>query len=1293
MNGELGRPGSPYKGLARFDDSELDERFFFGRDRETELVASNLVASRLTVLYGPSGVGKSSLLRAGVVRRLRAPVLAGAAAGEGDGALPIVVDEWRDDPLAAIASAAGAENSEPPLVLADILAERAAEVGGEIYLVLDQMEEYFFYHGRDRGGPLRDALAEILTRPTLRVHVLLGIRDDALAELDVFKGRVPGLFGNVLRLDHLDVDAAREAILEPLAELELIGGPRVEAEPALVAAVVDQVASGRIERRLAGRGMVAGGARRGRVEAPYLQLVMERLWEVERERGSSVLRVETLAELGGAGRIVQQHLARALAGLDEPEREVVARLFHQLVTPSGTKIAHAVGDLSRYAGESAERLEDVLHTLSSERVVRALPGRNGGSVRYEIFHDVLADAVLDWGARHEAERSLAEEREAARRRHRRLARIVGLALVGLALMGLLTAYAFTQRSDAREKAALAAVAQGKAEASTRVVAEKSEALRVALAKAELSEAGAIDSRNKLALALKGEARQRRLADGARDRANAGEAKANREAERANRERDAADVARAKEAMSKNEAVRSKNAEVVQRKKAERAVVSEQRAARRAIVARDQARASALVARAITLLGTDPEQSVQLALESAGIARSPRLEITLRDGLLAQRARAVLPGGGGVVRTVATSSDGSLVLVTAVGGEARVFELKTGKLLTRLRHGSPVSVAVFSPDGESVVTGGSDGVARRWGTRTGALLARSVHGASIREIAFSPDGRLYATAAGEAARVWLAADGSAVARLPHPFAVDGVAFNPAGTLLLTLARDARIFEKSDWGRPPLVLDQPGQITTASFAPVGPLVATGGRDDLATIWDTRDGSKLHQTAHGGDVTELAWSPQADLIATASTDNGGRVFRTDTGVLTTFLGGHSNHIVGIAFSPDGGLIATASLDGSARIWGGGVTFARTASLLGHSGQVLDVAFTPDGRSVVTASDDGSARVWRPAVDPITSLVGRHAGAGRAVAFSPDGSLIASVGLDKALRIWHRDGTAVRTILQPPQLLAVMFSKDGKLLVTAGQDGIARVVRVNDGVEVQSFAHGAPLRSAVFDATAGRVLTAGADGIARVWRRNGGSPRELRHGGGAVAAAVFSPDGRFVATAGHNGEGRVWRTATGNLLGKLAGHHQADLTSIAYSSDGKFLATSSIDADGHIWSARTFAHVRALRGHTSLVSDIVFSPDGHWLATAGPTTVGIWERETGLRIQKGTPLLFLRGHVERVWGVAFAPDSRRVASISADGTVRTYLCEVCGTTGELIRRARERLRRLGANLTQAERNRYIGG
>jgi WD40 repeat protein len=87
------------------------------------------------------------------------------------------------------------------------------------------------------------------------------------------------------------------------------------------------------------------------------------------------------------------------------------------------------------------------------------------------------------------------------------------------------------------------------------------------------------------------------------------------------------------------------------------------------------------------------------------------------------------------------------------------------------------------------------------------------------------------------------------------------------------------------------------------------------------------------------------------------------------------------------------------------------------------------------------------------------------------------------------------------------------------------------------------------------------------------------------------------------------------------------------------------------------------------------------------------MWERETDLRIVKGIPLLFLRGHVSRVWGVAVAPNSRRVASVSADGTVRTYLCEVCGTAGELMRLARARLGRLESNLTPAERRRYLGG
>ena len=91
--------------------------------------------------------------------------------------------------------------------------------------MLDQMEEYVLYHGRE-GGPLANALEDVLTRADLPVHVLLGVRDDSLADLDALKRRLPGLFGNVLRLDHLTRAAARSAIEGPLPRTSSSAGRR-----------------------------------------------------------------------------------------------------------------------------------------------------------------------------------------------------------------------------------------------------------------------------------------------------------------------------------------------------------------------------------------------------------------------------------------------------------------------------------------------------------------------------------------------------------------------------------------------------------------------------------------------------------------------------------------------------------------------------------------------------------------------------------------------------------------------------------------------------------------------------------------------------------------------------------------------------------------------------------------------------------------------------------------------------------------------------------------------------------
>src|SRR5262249_17298118 len=161
--------------------------------------------------------------------------------------------------------------------------------------------------------------------------------------LDTFKARIPNVLANYLRLPHLDRAGGRAAITGPLARWsELAGEPdRVEIEPELVEAVLDETAAGRVELGGAAPSSSNGA---GEIEAPILQLVMERLWQAERAEGSRVLRLATFSGIGGAATIVRRHLERAVGTLGPAEQDLAASVFDHLVTPSGSKIALRTAD-------------------------------------------------------------------------------------------------------------------------------------------------------------------------------------------------------------------------------------------------------------------------------------------------------------------------------------------------------------------------------------------------------------------------------------------------------------------------------------------------------------------------------------------------------------------------------------------------------------------------------------------------------------------------------------------------------------------------------------------------------------------------------------------------------------------------------------------------------------------------------------------------------------------------------------------------------------------------------------
>jgi WD40 repeat protein len=128
----------------------------------------------------------------------------------------------------------------------------------------------------------------------------------------------------------------------------------------------------------------------------------------------------------------------------------------------------------------------------------------------------------------------------------------------------------------------------------------------------------------------------------------------------------------------------------------------------------------------------------------------------------------------------------------------------------------------------------------------------------------------------------------------------------------------------------------------------------------------------------------------------------------------------------------------------------------------------------------------------------------------------------------------------------------------------------------------------------------------------------------------------------------------------------------------------STSWDHDGRVWDVETGESVRVLRGHFALVTDAAFSPDGRWILTAGPTTAGLWNARTG-------KLLYLRGHRRLLTSVSFDSSGERILTSSRDGTVRHYVCEICGTPEQLVARAEARLARTGRELTPAERRQFL--
>jgi len=273
----------------------------------------------------------------------------------------------------------------------------------------------------------------------------------------------------------------------------------------------------------------------------------------------------------------------------------------------------------------------------------------------------------------------------------------------------------------------------------------------------------------------------------------------------------------------------------------------------------------------------------------------------------------------------------------------------------------------------------------------------------------------------------------------------------------------------------------------------------------------------------------------------------------------------------------------------------------------------------------------------------------------FSPDGKHIVTASRDNVARIWDYPqtiGTPSITLAGHTQRIwSVAYSLDGSQIVTASEDGTARVWEARkNGEPIVQVRHTQSVYSAEFSADGERIVTASHDGTARIWNARSGTLEFVLTGhAGIVFSAAFSPDGAYVVTAGKDKTTRTWDARTGKQIAVF--QHPDWVQYASFSPDGTRIVTAGADRIARVWSATGTGAPLELRGHLQAINNASWSPDGRYIVTASnDKSARVWDSNSG------ELLLQLIGHTERVWSASFSPNGQMIVTASKDGTARIW-------------------------------------
>ncbi|WP_044210258.1 WD40 domain-containing protein [Coleofasciculus chthonoplastes] len=495
-----------------------------------------------------------------------------------------------------------------------------------------------------------------------------------------------------------------------------------------------------------------------------------------------------------------------------------------------------------------------------------------------------------------------------------------------------------------------------------------------------------------------------------------------------------------------------------------------------------------------------------------------------------------------VNSVSFSPDGKTLASGSEDKTIKLWNLETGEAIATLdEHDSSVISVSFSPDGKTLASGSGDNTIKLWNLETGkAISTLTGHDSGVISVSFSPDGKTLASGSGDnTIKLWNLETGEVIATLTrYNLWVNSVSFSPDGKTLAFGSDDntIKLWNLETGEVIATLIGHNSGVISVNFSPDGKILASGSGDNTIKLWNRETGEAIATlTGHYFSVNSVSFSPDGKILASGSGDNTIKLWNRETGETIDTLTIYNLWVNSASFSPDGKTLASGNEDKTIKLWNL-ETGEAIATITGHDSGVISVSFSPDGKILASGSGDNTIKLWNLETGKNIDTLYGHDSSVNSVSFSPDGKTLASGSDDYTIKLWNiKTGENIDTLYgHDSSVNSVSFSPDGKILASGSGDNTIKLWNIETGEAIDSLTgHYSSVNSVSFSPD-GKTLASGSeDNTIKLWNIKTGKNIDTLYGHySSVNSVSFSPDGKTLASGSDDNKIKLWNLDLDNLL-----------------------------------------------------------------------------------------------------------------------------------------------------------------